>query len=129
MDHALLVVLTCTLLFSCHRQKHPPRSLLNLVDDKVLPQSAVLQRASSISMFQAVRSWTVTSPATVSPLGPRSSGYTRAKLASGIPLLMTTVGWDWTRHRQSIRQRRLEESGKRPKTKLQKLQHMIRGKS
>lgn len=108
-------------------QKHPPRSLLNLVDEKVLPRSAVLQRASSISMFQAVRSWTLTSPA-FSPIGPLSSSYTRAKLASGVPLLIATVGSDWARHRQAIRQRRLEESGKRPRTKLQKLQHMIRGK-
>lgn len=112
----------------CNRQQYPPRSLLNLVDPQILPHSAVLQRSSSISMFQSVRGWNLISPK-YSPLGPASHSYSRAKLASGVPLLQSSVGYDWLRHRhrQRIRLHHLDESGLRPKSKLRKLQQMLFG--
>jgi hypothetical protein len=153
------------LFLFCVRHKVPPRSLLELVDPQVSPRVSVLQRANSISMFQAVRSWNLTSStntaannrttatATGVLLGPSTScTYLRAKLASGVPLLMATVGPQWTLARRRIRWQRRneqeqsllleeEEDGagegqqqqqqqqrRRPRSKLQKWKRMVFGR-
>jgi hypothetical protein len=63
----------------------------------------------------------------MSPLGPFQGTYTRAKLASGVPLLIDTVGSDWMIHRQRIRQQRFQASGRKPLSKLQKLKQLLLG--
>mmetsp|Transcript_53743 Transcript_53743/g.61124 ORF Transcript_53743/g.61124 Transcript_53743/m.61124 type:complete len:514 (+) Transcript_53743:116-1657(+) len=74
----------------------PPRSLLDLVDSNKYSRQELLQRISSISLFKAPASWSMTSGGL-----PRSwkelndiEGTTycvRSKLASGVPMLMNTV--------------------------------------
>lgn len=113
-----------------YRRLYPPRSVLDLVDDDELPRSLVIQRANSISMFQAVRYWAISSPSTMSPLGPFqaiSGPVTRAKLASGVPLLMNAVGSDWMIHRQRLRQARLQASGRMPLLTLQRFKRLLFG--
>jgi hypothetical protein len=109
------------------RHQYPPRTLLDLIDEDVMSRTLILQRATSISMFQSVRAWTVASPFVMSPLGPFQDTRTRAKLASGVPLLIDTVGSDWRIHRQRIRSARFLASGRKPLSKLQKLKRLILG--
>jgi hypothetical protein len=78
----------------------PPRSLLDLVDPKLYKRPEVLQRASSISLFKAPASWTLMTGCfssgawtVTSTTDPMSSDcvFVRAKLASGVPLLMKST--------------------------------------
>ena len=115
------------------RRRYPPRSLLDLVDEEVMVRTLVIQRANSISMFQAVRSWTLSSSSPTSPLlGPFHAHhqhviYTRAKLASGVPLLIDSVGSDWMIHRHRIRQSRSHTSRRKTLSRLQKLKRLVVG--
>mmetsp|Transcript_14769 Transcript_14769/g.23872 ORF Transcript_14769/g.23872 Transcript_14769/m.23872 type:complete len:270 (-) Transcript_14769:201-1010(-) len=77
----------------------PPRSLLDLVDSQMYPRHELLQRVATISLFKAPASWSIASG------GLRKTGNTakkfmdhlgndsmivRARLASGVPMLIST---------------------------------------
>jgi hypothetical protein len=71
--------------------------LLDLVDAKQYSRHDLLHRISSISMFKAPSSWSMASgrlsieETVVANFEAREPPYVRAKLASGVPMLMSTV--------------------------------------
>eukprot|EP00536_Pseudo-nitzschia_multiseries_P012261 jgi/Psemu1/31520/gm1.31520_g len=109
----------------------PPRSLLGLVDSDVYPRSDLLQRISSISLFKAPASWSMASgglPRSWKELNEiEGTNYcVRAKLASGVPMLMNTVSESAVIHRKSWGSRKYTQ--KRQKTlKMKKLVRIILG--
>ena len=84
----------------------PPRSLVNLVDSQTYSRSELLRRISSISLFKAPASWSMASggvPRSLKELN-EIDGTTycvRAKLASGVPMLMNTVSESAVLNRKS----------------------------
>lgn len=111
----------------------PPRSLLDLVDSDTHSRSELLRRISSISLFKAPASWSMASGGL-----PRSwkelneiEGTTycvRAKLASGVPMLMNTVSESTVINRKSWGSRKYSQK-KKKSTKMKKLIRIILGKS
>jgi hypothetical protein len=92
--------LTRFLSFDCtYRHKFPPRSLFNLVDPERCPRPQLLEHMSSVSMFKAPASWSMS--ALSSAQGSWSTDgdisvevketNVRAKVASGVSILMRTV--------------------------------------
>eukprot|EP00537_Pseudo-nitzschia_pungens_P011722 CAMPEP_0172389478 /NCGR_PEP_ID=MMETSP1061-20121228/6358_1 /TAXON_ID=37318 /ORGANISM="Pseudo-nitzschia pungens, Strain cf. pungens" /LENGTH=521 /DNA_ID=CAMNT_0013119649 /DNA_START=12 /DNA_END=1577 /DNA_ORIENTATION=- len=110
----------------------PPRSLLDLVDSNSYSRSELLRRISSISLFKAPASWSMASGGL-----PRSwkelseiEGTTycvRAKLASGVPMLMNTVSQSTVIQRKSWGSRKYTQ--KRKTLKIKKLVRIILGDS
>jgi hypothetical protein len=110
----------------------PPRSLLDLVDSDTHSRSELLRRISSISLFKAPASWSMASGGL-----PRSwkelneiEGTTycvRAKLASGVPMLMNTVSESTVINRKSWGSRKYLQ--KKKTMKMRKLIRIILGKS
>jgi hypothetical protein len=90
------------LLFSSYeyRNKFPPRSLLDLVDSKIYSRSDLLRRISSISLFKMPASSSLDSgefgqncniwSTCHADLLSNDSLFVRAKVASGVPMLMAT---------------------------------------
>jgi len=110
----------------------PPRSLLDLVDSDTCSRSELLRRISSISLFKAPASWSMASGGL-----PRSwkelsqiEGTTycvRAKLASGVPMLMNTVSESTVINRKSWGSRKYLQ--KKKTMKIRKLIRIILGKT
>jgi len=113
--------------------KMPPRSLLDLVDSDTHSRSELLRMISSISLFKAPASWSMASGGL-----PRSwkelneiEGTTycvRAKLASGVPMLMNTVSESTVINRKSWGSRKYSQK-KKKSMKMRKLIRIILGKS
>lgn len=107
----------------------PPRCLLDLVDSSAYSRSELLRRVSSLSLFKAPASWSMASGGL-----PRSwkelneiEGTTycvRAKLASGVPMLMNTVSESTVIHRKSWGSRKYLQ---RKPLKMKKLIRIILG--
>lgn len=120
----------------CNRNRIPPRSLLDLVDANQHSRSELLRRISSISLFKAPASWSMASGGL-----PRSwkelneiEGTTycvRAKLASGVPMLMNTVSESTVIHKKSWGSQKYLQKKKKKKQalKIKKLIRVMLGKS
>ncbi len=110
----------------------PPRSLLDLVDSCEYSRSELLRRISSISLFKAPASWSMASGGL-----PRSwkelndiEGTTycvRAKLASGVPMLMNTVSQSTVLNRKCWGSHKYLQKKKKP-MRMRKLIRIILGK-
>lgn len=108
----------------------PPRSLLDLVDSGAYSRSELLRRISAISLFKAPASWSMASGGL-----PRSrkeldevEGTTycvRAKLASGVPMLMNTVSKSTVMIKKSWGSRKYLQ--KKKNMKMKKLVRIILG--
>ena len=113
----------------------PPRSLLDLVDSDKHCRSELLRMISSISLFKAPASWSMASgglPKTWKELNEiEGTAYcVRAKLASGVPMLMNTVGESTVLKRKSWGSHKyLQKKKKKKPTKIRKLIRIILGKS
>eukprot|EP00535_Pseudo-nitzschia_heimii_P009348 CAMPEP_0197179046 /NCGR_PEP_ID=MMETSP1423-20130617/4121_1 /TAXON_ID=476441 /ORGANISM="Pseudo-nitzschia heimii, Strain UNC1101" /LENGTH=496 /DNA_ID=CAMNT_0042628895 /DNA_START=85 /DNA_END=1575 /DNA_ORIENTATION=- len=80
----------------------PPRSLVDLVDSDVYSRAELLRRISSISLFKAPASWSMASGGVPRSLKELNESHcVRAKLASGVPILMNTVAQSTVIERKS----------------------------
>ena len=129
----LLPAFTLFCFFVDCRQRYPPRSLFDLVDPESMSRQEILNRVASVSLFKAPSSWSMaglsscagsSSPlssdgkvtwSSANFLSNRDSANVRAKLASGVPILMTTVEhstlsssptWGSRRHVERAKRRR-----------------------
>ncbi len=113
----------------------PPRSLLDLVDATICSRSELLRMISSISFFKPPASWSMASGPS-----PRSwkelneiDGTTycvRAKLASGVPMLMNTVCESTILNKNDWGSRKYcQKKKKRKPMKIKKFMRTILGKS
>ena len=128
------------IFFGIRRKEYPPRSLLDLVDSQMYNRQDLLQRVSSISLFKAPAYWNVASGG-LGRLGistndgetttclSNDSTFVRAKLASGVPILMATASDSAMINAPTWGSRRYNQPKKRQKiSKLKKLLRSIMGK-
>lgn len=97
------------------RRRFSPVDLLDLLDPDMYPREELLERISSISAFKMPSSWS-SSEGKFLPSAVRfQPGNIRAKLASGIPILMNSVNdnnasyvtsWTWGSRRYQLRRRK-----------------------
>jgi hypothetical protein len=81
------------------RHEFPPRSLFNLVDPKTCPRPQLLEHMSSVSMFKAPASWSMSALSSAQGSWSTDGDISlemketniRAKVASGVSILMRTV--------------------------------------
>ena len=114
----------------------PPRSLLDLVDATTCSRSELLRMVSSISFFKPPASWSMAagpSPRSWKELN-EIDGTTycvRAKLASGVPMLMNTVCESTVLNKNDWGSRKYLQTKKKrkPSMKIKKFVRTILGKS
>jgi len=114
----------------------PPRDLLHLVDkEELYSREDLLQRASSISMFKAVPSWSVaggqlTGTLAATILAPSySADAAHAKLASGVPILTDTVPMATILNNRNWGSRRYQIAKKKKRmSPLQKIRRRLFGR-
>ena len=106
----------------------PPRSLVDLVDSSTYSRSELLRRLSSISLFKAPASWSMASGGVPRSLEELNEAYcVRAKLASGVPMLMNTVSESEVTDRKSWGSRKYLQKPKKKTMKMRKFIRIILG--